>query len=119
MDDITLIFRHKVRLLERNELPAGMSDGIAFTSVCINTALYLPWLASQCLKLGIRIRRGIVSCGLALGHGGVRGLSTEGETHGWRRCRVHASILHDWGVENYRGWLAGHNRAKGTTEEVV
>ena len=38
-----------------------MSDGITFTSVCINTALYLPWLASQCLKLGIKIRRGIVS----------------------------------------------------------
>ena len=61
MDGVILTFRHKVRILESNELPAGMSDGIAFTSVCINTALYLPWLASQCLKLGHKIRRGIVS----------------------------------------------------------
>lgn len=38
-----------------------MSDGIGFTSVCINTALYLPWLASQCLKMDVKIRRGIVS----------------------------------------------------------
>lgn len=36
-----------------------MDGGTAFTSVCINTALYLPWLASQCLKLGATIRRGI------------------------------------------------------------
>ena len=43
------------------ELPAGMDTGTAFTSVCINTALYLPWLASQCLKAGVVIRRGIVS----------------------------------------------------------
>lgn len=34
-----------------------MDGGTAFTSVCINTALYLPWLASQCLKLGVKIRR--------------------------------------------------------------
>lgn len=30
----------------------------------------------------------ILSSRLALGHRGVRGLSTEGETHGWRSCRV-------------------------------
>lgn len=36
-----------------------MDGGTAFTSICINTALYLPWLASQCLKLGAVIRRGI------------------------------------------------------------
>lgn len=38
-----------------------MDGGTAFTSVCINTALYLPWLASQCLKLGAVIRRGIAA----------------------------------------------------------
>ena len=37
-----------------------MDGGTSFTSVCINTSLYLPWLASQCLKLGVVIRRGIV-----------------------------------------------------------
>jgi glycine/D-amino acid oxidase-like deaminating enzyme len=61
MKDVTLITFNQVRLLEQNELPDGMSDGLKFTSVCINTALYLPWLASQCLKLGVKIRRGVVS----------------------------------------------------------
>lgn len=38
-----------------------MDGGTTFTSVCINTALYLPWLASQCLALGAQIRRGVVT----------------------------------------------------------
>jgi hypothetical protein len=37
-----------------------MDGGTCFTSVCINTALYLPWLASQSLKLGSVLKRGIV-----------------------------------------------------------
>ncbi|KAK5121422.1 hypothetical protein LTR85_005254 [Meristemomyces frigidus] len=49
------------RVLPKSELPAGVDGGTAFTSVCINTALYLPWLASQCLKLGVVIKRGIAS----------------------------------------------------------
>ena len=48
------------RVLPKNELPSGMDGGTAFTTVCINTALYLPWLASQCLKYGAQIRRGNV-----------------------------------------------------------
>ncbi|KAK6389350.1 D-amino acid oxidase, partial [Oleoguttula sp. CCFEE 5521] len=40
------------RVLDKSELPPGIDSGTGFTSVCINTALYLPWLASQCLKLG-------------------------------------------------------------------
>ncbi|KAF2723851.1 nucleotide-binding domain-containing protein [Polychaeton citri CBS 116435] len=47
------------RVLNKSELPAGIDGGSAFTSVCINTALYLPWLASQCLKHGVVLRRGI------------------------------------------------------------
>lgn len=38
-----------------------MNGGTAFTSVCINTSLYLPWLTSQCLRLGVVVRRGIAS----------------------------------------------------------
>ncbi len=38
-----------------------MDAGISFTTVCINTALYLPWLTSQCLKAGIVVRRVVVS----------------------------------------------------------
>ena len=44
-----------------DELPEGFDGGSAFTSVCINTALYLPWLASQCLRHGVRLRRGIAT----------------------------------------------------------
>jgi glycine/D-amino acid oxidase-like deaminating enzyme len=55
------LLSNQIRLLEKKELPDGMSDGLKFTSVCINTALYLPWLTSQCLKLGVNIRRGVVS----------------------------------------------------------
>jgi D-amino-acid oxidase len=38
-----------------------MDAAISFTTVCINTALYLPWLASQCLKAGVVIKRGVCS----------------------------------------------------------
>ena len=48
-------------MIDKQELPEGISDGIKFTTVCINTALYLPWLTSQCLKLGAKVRRGIIS----------------------------------------------------------
>ena len=37
-----------------------MIGGTSFTSVCINTAIYLPWLVSQCLKNGVIFKRGIV-----------------------------------------------------------
>lgn len=32
---------------------------MSFTSVCINTAIYLPWLVSQCLKAGVIFKRGV------------------------------------------------------------
>ncbi|KAK4618309.1 D-amino-acid oxidase [Fulvia fulva] len=47
--------------LPPSECPPGSDGGTSFTSVCINTALYLPWLTSQCLKLGVKVRRGVVS----------------------------------------------------------
>ncbi|KAI9724016.1 MAG: hypothetical protein M1812_000734 [Candelaria pacifica] len=48
------------KVLPREALPAGMDSATSFQSVCINTALYLPWLASQCLKNGVLIKRGIL-----------------------------------------------------------
>ncbi|KAH6856006.1 D-amino acid oxidase-like protein [Chaetomium sp. MPI-CAGE-AT-0009] len=39
------------------QLPPGMHSGCEFTSVCINTAVYLPWLVGQCARLGVRFRR--------------------------------------------------------------
>ncbi|RDW73396.1 hypothetical protein BP6252_07303 [Coleophoma cylindrospora] len=39
------------------------SDGsilYSFTSVCINIAIYLPWLLSKCLEEGVKVRRGVI-----------------------------------------------------------
>jgi len=46
--------------LSTASLPPGYDSGSGFTSICINTALYLPWLVSQCLKNGVVIKRGIL-----------------------------------------------------------
>lgn len=55
-----MTFDRQYRIVPESELPDKMDAAVAFTSVCINTALYLPWLASQCLKAGVVIRRGVV-----------------------------------------------------------
>lgn len=45
------------RQLSRDELNPEFDNGNAFTSVCINTAVYLPWLVSQCLQKGVVFKR--------------------------------------------------------------
>jgi D-amino-acid oxidase len=40
-------------------MPPDHSSGVGFTSVCVNTAIYLPWLLGQCLKNGVICKRGI------------------------------------------------------------
>lgn len=45
------------RTLEKSELGEGVDRGTIFTSVCINTAIYLPWLVSQCLRNGVTFKR--------------------------------------------------------------
>ncbi|KAL2267305.1 hypothetical protein VTJ83DRAFT_4582 [Remersonia thermophila] len=45
------------RELPASELPAGVHSGCEFTSVCINTAVYLPWLVGQCAAQGVRFQR--------------------------------------------------------------
>ncbi|CAK1358617.1 unnamed protein product [Cercospora beticola] len=50
----------KFRVLSKSELPEGMDGGTVFTSVCINTAIYLPWLVSELLKRGSVVKRGIL-----------------------------------------------------------
>ena len=42
-------------------MPPGYDYGIAFTSVCINTSIYLPYLVSQCLAAGVIFKRAIFS----------------------------------------------------------
>jgi D-amino-acid oxidase len=45
--------------MSKDELPPGIDSATAFTSVCINTAIYLPWLVSQCLANGVIFKRAI------------------------------------------------------------
>lgn len=61
--DARVLKHAQYRNLPPAELPPGKgyNGGTAFTSVCINTALYLPWLASQCLAHNVTVRRAIVS----------------------------------------------------------
>lgn len=53
--------REQFRVLPKSALPPGCDTGTAFTSVCINTAIYLPWLVGQCVKNGVVIKRGILN----------------------------------------------------------
>ncbi|RYO84896.1 hypothetical protein DL764_009262 [Monosporascus ibericus] len=46
------------RELPKDELPQGIASGCEFGSVCINTALYLPWLLGKCRANGVVFRRG-------------------------------------------------------------
>ncbi|KAI1612716.1 D-amino-acid oxidase [Exophiala viscosa] len=45
------------RSIPKSELGPGIDSATDFTSVCINTAIYLPWLVSQCLKNGVIFKR--------------------------------------------------------------
>lgn len=49
------------RELAAHDLPSGVDSGCEFTGICINTAIYLPWLVGQCRKLGVELRRASVS----------------------------------------------------------
>ncbi|KAJ4410863.1 D-amino acid oxidase [Didymella pomorum] len=51
----------ELRILDKSELPPSCDTGTSFKSVCINTAIYLPWLAGQCLKNNVTLKRGVLS----------------------------------------------------------
>ena len=53
-------FVEDYRDLRSDELPNGVASGAEFTSVCINTMIYLPWLTGQCRRNGVTFHRGIV-----------------------------------------------------------
>ena len=38
----------------------NIESGLEFMSVCINTALYLPWLVSNCLQKGVVLKRAVL-----------------------------------------------------------
>ncbi|KAF3347265.1 hypothetical protein VD0002_g5067 [Verticillium dahliae] len=57
-------FRHlfdDYRDLKPEELPAAAHSGSEFGSVCLNTALYLPWLVGQCRRHGVVVKRAVLS----------------------------------------------------------
>ena len=43
------------------ELAAGYDSGFQYQGICINTAIYLPWLLGQCLKYGVIVKRAILT----------------------------------------------------------
>ncbi|KAL8733408.1 MAG: hypothetical protein Q9181_003593 [Wetmoreana brouardii] len=45
------------RQLPSEQLGPDFDSGHAFTSVCINTGIYLSWLVSQCLQKGVIFKR--------------------------------------------------------------
>ncbi|KIM99927.1 hypothetical protein OIDMADRAFT_42838 [Oidiodendron maius Zn] len=49
------------RVLQTNNLSADIDSVTSFTSVCINTAIYLPYLVGQCLKQGVVFSRTIIN----------------------------------------------------------
>jgi D-amino-acid oxidase len=49
------------RIIPEHKVPAGVDTATAFTSVCINTPVYLAYLVSQCLKNGVVLKRSIIS----------------------------------------------------------
>ncbi|CAH0046721.1 unnamed protein product [Clonostachys solani] len=49
------------RELPKGQVPDGYDGGCEFTGVCINTTMYLQWLAGQLLRNGVQLKRGIVA----------------------------------------------------------
>ncbi|KAG9258238.1 uncharacterized protein F5Z01DRAFT_326402 [Emericellopsis atlantica] len=49
------------RELPQDKVLPGCDGASEFTSVCINTAIYLPWLVGQLLENGVQLKRGVVS----------------------------------------------------------
>lgn len=49
------------RELDASELIPGHQSGAEVDSLCINTAVYLPWILGQCLKAGVVVKRAVLS----------------------------------------------------------
>lgn len=49
------------RVLDKAELPPSVDSGVSYSSLCINTMVYLPYLLGLCLKNGATITRTTVS----------------------------------------------------------
>jgi D-amino-acid oxidase len=51
------VSRTQFHQIPQADLKPGIDNATCFTSVCINPAIYLPWLVSQCLKNGVVLKR--------------------------------------------------------------
>ena len=49
------------RELKQEEITGANDSGCEFTSICINTAVYLPWLLGQCISNGVVVKRAVLS----------------------------------------------------------
>lgn len=49
------------REMQPSEVKDGYDSGCQFTSVCLNTAIYLAWLVGQCRKNGVEFKRAVLS----------------------------------------------------------
>ncbi|CUS08807.1 unnamed protein product [Tuber aestivum] len=49
------------RTIPKSDLPPGVDFGTRWKSMCINTAIYLPYLLSQCLKRQVTFCRGALT----------------------------------------------------------
>lgn len=49
------------KVLPKEDLAPGIERATSFTSVCINTPVYLSWLVGQCLKQGCILERAVVA----------------------------------------------------------
>lgn len=50
---------YQFRDIPESQLAPEIDNGQIFTSVCINTAVYLPWLVGQCTKNGAVFKRAV------------------------------------------------------------
>lgn len=49
------------RVLPKSDLPPSVDSGTTYTSLCINTMVYLPYLLGKCLAAGVTIHRTTIS----------------------------------------------------------
>ncbi|KAF1989159.1 D-amino-acid oxidase [Aulographum hederae CBS 113979] len=49
------------KILDKSDLPPTYDSGTSFTSVCINTAIYLPYLLGKSVRNGTIVRRATLS----------------------------------------------------------
>ncbi|KAI8716092.1 hypothetical protein NCS52_00902100 [Fusarium sp. LHS14.1] len=44
-----------------SEIASGYDSGFQYQGICMNTAIFLPWILGQCLKHGVTVKRGILA----------------------------------------------------------